>query len=274
VDGRAGASWVGTASTLEAFAVHRPIARIVASVLAALLAFAVPVSAHPGPAPSVATTATVALAASTKPLPACTYKDIKTRFRSTSQWRKTLLDTRLKVGKQYAPTDLVPVSRANIAGGGKVRAIVIDDLKAMAKAAKGAGKAIAVQSAYRSYSKQAATFRYWVSVSSYQRALKVSARAGHSEHQLGTTLDFRSASSTKAPWAYDDWAKTGPGRWMQRNAWKYGFVMSYPKGKASTSCYSYEPWHYRYVGRDRARRIHESSLVPRVYLWRHFESVP
>lgn len=255
---------------------HRPTARIVASVLAALLAFAAPVTAHPGPAPSAVATATVALAAgtTTKPLPTCAYKDIKTRFRGTNQWRKTLLDTRLKIGKKYAPKDLVPVSRANIPGSGKVRAIVIDDLKAMAKAARNAGKAIAVQSAYRSYATQAATFRYWVSVSSYQQALKVSARAGHSEHQLGTTLDFRSASSTKAPWAYSDWATTGPGRWMQQNAWKYGFVMSYPKGKASLSCYSYEPWHYRYVGRERARQIHESGLVPRVYLWRHFESVP
>ncbi|MBX3029037.1 MAG: M15 family metallopeptidase [Chloroflexi bacterium] len=254
---------------------HRSTTRALASALVAVLALGGATVAHPGPAPSVGAMSTVALAVGTAAasLPACAYKDIKTRFRGEGQWRKTLLDTRLKVGSKYAPDDLVPVSRANIAGGGKVRKVIISDLKAMAKAARDAGKAIAVQSAYRSYSTQAATFRYWVSVSGYQRALKVSARAGHSEHQLGTTLDFRSASSTKAPWAYDDWATTGPGRWMQQNAWKYGFVMSYPKGKSKVSCYSYEPWHYRYVGRARARAIHQSGLVPRQYLWRHFESV-
>ncbi len=254
---------------------HRTTTRALACALIAVLALGGSTVAHPGPAPSAAAVSSVALAAraAAAPLPACAYKDIKTRFRGEGQWRKTLLDTRLKVGRKYAPNDLVPVSRANIAGGGKVRKVIIGDLKAMAKAARKAGKAIAVQSAYRSYSQQVSTFRYWVSVSSYQRALKVSARPGHSEHQLGTTIDVRSASSTKAPWAYDDWATTGPGRWMKANAWKYGFVMSYPKGKASRTCYSYEPWHYRYVGRARARAIHESGLTPREYLWRHFESV-
>ena len=63
-------------------------------------------------------------AASTPPLPACAhvYKDIKTRFRDLSQWRRTLVDTRLRVGSAYKPKDLVSVSQANIGGSGKVRA--------------------------------------------------------------------------------------------------------------------------------------------------------
>ena len=119
-----------------------------------------------------------------------------------------------------------------------------------------------------------ATFAYWVRVSGRAKALKASARPGHSEHQLGTTIDFRSASSTKAPWDYADWATTGPGAWMKANAWRYGFVMSYPKGESATTCYTYEPWHYRYVGRTLAERIHDSGLTVREYLWRHYESVP
>ena len=212
--------------------------------------------------------------AATPRLPACAYKDIKTRFLSPRHWRKTSVDTRLRVGSGYAPTDLVSVSRAGIAGSGKVRRLVIDDLEAMRKAARKAGTPIAVRSAYRSYQDQVATFAYWVRVSGRQAALKASARPGHSEHQLGTTIDFRSASSTKAPWDYDDWATTGPGGWMKANAWKYGFVMSYPKGKSSVTCYTYEPWHYRYVGRALAERIHDSGLTVREYLWRHYESVP
>ncbi len=210
--------------------------------------------------------------AATPRLPACAYTDIKTRFRSLDHWRKTSVDTRLMVGKRYAPDDLVPVGRANIAGSGRVRRLMIDDLRAMAGAAKRAGKAIAVRSAYRSYQDQVATFNYWVRVSGRKAALKASARPGHSEHQLGTTIDFRSASSTKAPWDYADWATTGPGAWMQANAWRYGFVMSYPKGKQSVTCYTYEPWHYRYVGRPLAERIHASGLTTREYLWRHYES--
>jgi D-alanyl-D-alanine carboxypeptidase len=165
------------------------------------------------------------------------------------------------------------VGRADIAGTGKVRALMIDDLRAMARAAKRAGKAIAVRSAYRSYQQQEATFAYWVRVSGRQAALKSSARPGHSEHQLGTTIDVRSASSTKAPWDYEDWARTGPGAWMKANAWRYGFVMSYPKGKQRVTCYAYEPWHYRYVGKPMAEAIRASGLTTREYLWRHHESV-
>ena len=207
-------------------------------------------------------------------LPACAYLDIKTRFMSLKRWRHTSLDTRLRVGPKYAPDDLVSVSRAGIAGSGRVRRLVIGDLEAMAAAARRAGKPIAVRSAYRSYRDQEATFAYWVRVSGRAAALKTSARPGHSEHQLGTTIDFRSASSTRAPWDYTDWATTGPGGWMKANAWRYGFVMSYPKGKASRTCYSYEPWHYRYVGRTLAARIRDSGLTTREYLWRHYESVP
>jgi D-alanyl-D-alanine carboxypeptidase len=243
---------------------HRPALVIVVLVLAAVLA---------GGLAATASAASRDGVAATPRLPACAYKDIKTRFLSLKHWRKTSVDTRLRVGSRYAPTDLVSVGRANIAGSGKVRRLVIDDLKAMTKAAKAKGKAIAVRSAYRSYRDQVATFAYWVRVSGRSAALKASARPGHSEHQLGTTIDFRSASSTKAPWDYADWATTGPGGWMRANAWKYGFVMSYPKGKSRTTCYDYEPWHYRYVGRSLAERIHDSGLTVREYLWRHYESV-
>lgn len=226
-----------------------------------------------GPVVAAATGSSHAPAATPR-LPACAYTDIKTRFMSLKRWRQTSLDTRLRVGPKYAPTDLVPVGRAGIAGSGKVRRLVIDDLAAMAKAAKRAGKPIAVRSAYRSYQDQVRTFAYWVRTSGRAAALRSSARPGHSEHQLGTTIDFRSGSSAQAPWGYSDWATTGPGRWMKQNAWRYGFVMSYPKGRSSTTCYMYEPWHYRYVGRTLARRIHESGLTTREYLWRHYESVP
>jgi D-alanyl-D-alanine carboxypeptidase len=54
---------------------------------------------------------------------------------------------------------------------------------------------------------------------------------------------------------------------MARNAWRFGFVMSYPKGREAETCYAYEPWHYRYVGREVAQAIHDSGLTPRRYLW-------
>ncbi|HEX2267060.1 MAG TPA: D-alanyl-D-alanine carboxypeptidase family protein, partial [Actinomycetota bacterium] len=58
------------------------------------------------------------------------------------------------------------------------------------------------------------------------------------------------------------------GRWMQANAHRFGFVLSYPARRDDVSCYGYEPWHFRYFGRAMAKRIHSSGLTPREYLWR------
>jgi D-alanyl-D-alanine carboxypeptidase len=61
---------------------------------------------------------------------------------------------------------------------------------------------------------------------------------------------------------------------MAANAWRYGFVMSYPRGREDVTCYLYEPWHYRYFGRALAARIHASGLTPREFLWRMDASSP
>jgi len=100
----------------------------------------------------------------------------------------------------------------------------------------------------------------------YEAALASSARPGHSEHQLGTAIDLRSYSGPPA-WELEDWAATPEGAWVAANAHIYGFVMSYPKGMSDVTCYVYEPWHYRYVGRETAAAIHRSGLTPREYLW-------
>jgi zinc D-Ala-D-Ala carboxypeptidase len=205
------------------------------------------------------------------PLPPCEYKDELTRFHRVKHWRKTLLDTTYRVKRSYKPWDLVSVSRAGIRGSGLVRAKVIPDLAALAAAARKAGKPLAVRSAYRSYDSQVAVFDSWVRRSGRAQALKFSARPGHSEHQLGTTVDFTTAPGTPLSGSFG----TSPaGLWLASNGWKYGFVMSYPKGQRRVSCYGYEPWHWRYVGHDLARRIHESGQVPRRFLWENYETAP
>lgn len=214
----------------------------------------------------------LAAPAAVPPLPACRYVDQATRFDGLRDWRRTLVDTNLRVPADYRPTDLVSVSRAGIEGTGRIRRVALDNLRAMAEAARKAGKAIAVRSAYRSYSQQVSVFNGWVAKEGYQRALLYSARPGHSEHQLGTAIDFRSASSATPPWGYSDWATTPSGRWMQQNAWKYGWILSYPKGKTKETCYGYEPWHWRYVGKAVAKAVRESGWTFRRFLWRTSEA--
>jgi D-alanyl-D-alanine carboxypeptidase len=200
-------------------------------------------------------------------LPSCKIADVYTAHRGYSDWARSILDPRLRLSSSYRPSDLRSTSTAGLNSGLSVRSFVIADLKAMAAAAKSAGARLSVQSAYRSYSTQVSTFSYWVRVSGYAAAVKSSARAGHSEHQLGTTLDFKSYGGSAA-WNYADWGTSAAGRWLKTNAWKYGFVMSYPKGKTAVTCYAYEPWHYRYVGKTTAAAVKASGLTLREYLWR------
>ncbi len=204
-------------------------------------------------------------------LPRCEIKDKLTRYQKVKHWKKTLLDTNLKVRRDYKPWDLVSVSRANIAGSGKVRKLMIKDLKALAAAARKAGKPLAVRSAYRSYDYQKTLFNSYVRSYGWSKAIKFSARPGHSEHQLGTTIDFSVGPGVPLSTKFGD---SPSGKWLARNGWKYGFIMSYPKGKKYGSCYSFEPWHWRYFGRDLARKIHESGQVPRRYLYVKFETAP
>jgi zinc D-Ala-D-Ala carboxypeptidase len=228
--------------------------------LAAALALLVLAVARPAVAPQAAR--------GMGALPACRYDDVMTQPRGYGDWAITLVDTILRVPRSYVPPDLVSVSNAGIAGHGKVRAVMIDDLRAMTEAAAEAGNAIGVESAYRSYSDQEATFASWVAQLGHAGALRVSARPGHSEHQLGLAIDFRSEPGG-SPFT-GSWGKTPAGKWMNRHAWEYGFIRSYPAGGQAISCYASEPWHYRYAGRDLAAAIHASGLTTREYLWANY----
>lgn len=142
----------------------------------------------------------------------------------------------------------------------------------MARAARRDGAAVAIRAGYRSYAQQAATFATWQSRWGHDRALEISARAGHSEHQLGTAIDFRSADSSIAPWDHQDWGRTPAGRWMWQNSWRYGFILSYPSGMQDETCFDYEPWHFRLVGVPLAAEVQASGVSLRRYLWEHHEA--
>jgi D-alanyl-D-alanine carboxypeptidase len=205
------------------------------------------------------------------PLPACEYKDVMTSPRGFDDWAITLVDTALMVGNSYRPRDLVPISQAGIAGGGSVREVAIDDLRALGNAARANGTPVANLSAFRGYRQQVNLFNGYVEAYGYEEAITFSARPGHSEHQLGLTIDFMTEGGPSS--LAGDWATTPAGRWMKNNAWKFGWLMSYPKGKMAVTCYSYEPWHYRYVGRALAKEIHDSGLTTREYLWANFTMI-
>ena len=214
------------------------------------------------------------------PLPECRIADILTVPRDYDDWSMTLVDWLLRVEEDYVPPDLVPVSEAGIAGPGVIRAVAIDDLRAMAEAAAANGTPIAVNSPYRSYQEQVASFNGWVAVDGYDVATTYSHRPGHSGHQLGIVIDFQALGGPSA--LIGDWATTPTGAWMQQHAWTFGWVMAYPLDPdwqvgddlwSDRTCFTYEPWHYQYLGRELAAAVHESGLTIREYQWQHFTMV-
>ena len=187
------------------------------------------------------------------PLPACRIDDVAAPHATLADWDRTVLDTIYGLDRSYAPTDLTPVGEAGIAGDGSVRAFVILDLEALDRAARRAGVSLSVASAYRSYDDQARTFDSLVRAYGEDYAVQSAARPGHSEHQLGTTIDFE-----------------GGAAWLADNAWRFGFVMSYPLARSPEyTCYKAEPWHFRYLGRDLAAAIRAVGVSPREWLWEH-----
>jgi len=195
-----------------------------------------------------------------EPLPPCRVADVATPFRSYSDWQRTLVDPFFTVTRSYAPGDLVPVGNAGVRYGtyGVVhaRSLMMTDLRALNDAARAAGhSSLIINSAYRSYDNQAQKFARYTEREGYAAALKYSNRAGHSAHQLGTTLDV------------NVYASSGLISWMRANAHKYGFIQSYPAGKNAKHCYGTEEWHFRYFGRQVAGQIRASGLSEREWLW-------
>jgi D-alanyl-D-alanine carboxypeptidase len=111
---------------------------------------------------------------------------------------------------------------------------------------------IKVRSAYRSFEAQK-NLKSAYSVSYGTGANTFSADQGYSEHQLGTTVDLTSPENGNQLAGFDT---TQAFAWLQKNAHKYGFTLSYPKGNAY---YIYEPWHFRYVGEDLASDLQEDG---------------
>jgi D-alanyl-D-alanine carboxypeptidase len=94
----------------------------------------------------------------------------------------------------------------------------------------------------------------------------MSATPGHSQHQLGTAVDFTNAAVSYQVWL--PFGKTSAYWWLEHHAREYGFVLAYPRGKEEKTGYEWEPWHYRYVGVENAQRLEKSSLSLQEFLER------
>jgi D-alanyl-D-alanine carboxypeptidase len=143
----------------------------------------------------------------------------------------------------YAPADLIALAGSEVPqsrSGLRLRQAALCALEAMARSAKAENVSLLVSSSYRSYEYQAEVWNRTLASDGEAETEASVARPGHSQHQLGTAVDF--GSITEA------FAQTKASRWLSSNAWRFGFSLSFPKGMSEVTGYKWESWHYRYIG--------------------------
>ncbi|MES3005618.1 MAG: M15 family metallopeptidase [Patescibacteria group bacterium] len=160
------------------------------------------------------------------------------------------------LNENYVPAQLATIPQENVYNKNSMYQIhfqVWPFLDRMLKAAAAEGKIPQIISAYRSFGTQSSLKAAYKVTYGAGTANKFSADQGYSEHQLGTTLDFTTLTTGDNFTAFDTTAEY---TWLLNNAHKYGFILSYPK---DNKYYSYEPWHWRFVGIDLATRLHAEN---------------
>lgn len=159
----------------------------------------------------------------------------------------------------WSPPDLVDVPVA-FQNPPRMRKDAGDALVKMfdAAVAEGAGE-MQVQSAWRSYDTQVSVYAGWVSSLGQKQADAQSARPGHSEHQTGLSVDI---SPVPLSCALDAcFGATPQGEWLAENAWRFGYLLRYPEDKTPITGFTYEPWHFRFIGATLSTEMHNEGIT-------------
>jgi LAS superfamily LD-carboxypeptidase LdcB len=171
-----------------------------------------------------------------------------------------LINKNNKLSNDYIPYDLEPISLEFSCKDKLLRHEARISFEKMAKDAKKENMNIIAVSTYRSYDYQEKLYNNYVKNYGFYYAETCSARAGHSEHQTGLAVDIADLTLD-----YDNFESTKEFIWMKNNSYKYGFILRYPKACFHITGFKYEPWHYRYVGYDIAKYIHDNNITLEEY---------
>ncbi len=158
--------------------------------------------------------------------------------------------------KDFEPEAITNINLSYAYDNNRVSKETNDAYVKMASAAKKDGIQLLANSSYRDYEKQEAVYKDYYYSKGITYADKYAARAGYSEHQTGLAIDiFTTGATTKT------FETTEAFDWLSKNAYKYGFILRYPKGKEYLTGYEYESWHYRYLGESEATKVFNSGLT-------------
>lgn len=194
------------------------------------------------------------------------------RHRSSGgDWQLRLVNPETPMPDGYAPPALTDVG-----DGQSVDSRCADALLQMLDDCRAAGLSPLVCSSYRSQETQQSLFDNKIQRvmaeqgcsedAAEQIAATVVAVPGTSEHQLGLAVDLVDAGYQILDDAQE---QTAVQQWLMAHSWEYGFILRYPTDKSDVTGIIYEPWHYRYVGKENAKAIYESGLCLEEYLAQH-----
>lgn len=169
--------------------------------------------------------------------------------------------------EDYVPENLEEISLSYARSGMQLVHEAKEAFETLSEEAKKEGMNIIAMSSYRSYEYQVDLYNRYVETDGKEAADTYSARAGYSEHQTGLAVDVY---NKELP--YTSFEQTEEFTWMQENAYKYGFILRFPKDKVNITGYQYESWHYRYVGEEVAEYIHKNNLTLEEYYVKELEN--
>ncbi|WP_282926258.1 M15 family metallopeptidase [Helcococcus kunzii] len=173
----------------------------------------------------------------------------------------TIVNKKFRLDPKYRPENIVNIDeKYTVYGYAQLEGEAYEAFLKMRKASEAEGLDLRISTGYRDYDFQKQLYTGYLAKDSQEEVDKLSARPGHSEHQLGTAADFSGGKNN-----LESFTGTPEQLWMAKNAHKFGFILRYPEGKENITGYSAESWHYRYVG-DIAEKIYNSGQVLEEYL--------
>ncbi len=182
------------------------------------------------------------------------YSDIKSS--DITKGTLTLVNKYYSLNKEYEPIELRNINLQYAYANNKLIKEANDKYIELAKAAKKLNYNIIISSSYRDYESQEDIYNRREKTMGTEKTDEYVSRPGHSEHQLGYAIDIDLYKTE-----YDKFENTDEYKWLLENAHKYGFILRYPKEKENITGYSFEPWHYRYVGIEVAEYIYKNKIT-------------
>lgn len=188
-----------------------------------------------------------------------------------TKWNLILVNSSHKLDQSYAEN----ISLTQLRNGQSIDSRCYPELQQMMDDCRAQGYSPIICSSYRTHEKQQELFNQQIQIymkdgmdrqEAEERTAKSVAVPGTSEHELGLAVDITDIAEQKIVSGMEEQPVQ---QWLMKNCWKYGFILRYPEDKADITGIVYEPWHYRYVGKEAAKYIYSNQITLEEYCYHH-----